>query len=245
MDALISGLAESSLSRHPKDGLRIWPRPTRSRPLNYSNGAHAVKNPLFYPADQDSFEQILQSLTPVLEPDLRLPDWPFKIPVGSADICQYGLAIAGSFGPVMQALVDEHADDSVSLVSFEPTPVSYREGYGRYAAFTTSAQSIAETFWELVNFEPDDEFAGSVTDISNVVGIVGSSGKWAVWAERWWDVAIVVSHQTGGAWLSAGVDFASAEEALHDFIEPEFEGALPEADRRTFLEYIRTRGTLA
>ena len=200
--------------------------------------------PHFYPVDPDSFAQVLGNLSRVLDPDCRLPNWPFKAPVGNADVCQYSLAIAGTFGPVLQELVDAHGDHSVSLVVFQPTPTYYRAGYGSYPAFTIPGQTIAEAYWGTVAYEPRDDPTGSVTYTANVVGIAGSSGAWAVWGERSWDLAIVLSQHSGGRWLSAGVDFLPVEEALANLTEPDFKIPLSDHTRSTFLQNVRTRGTL-
>lgn len=207
-------------------------------------GVGAVTDPHVYPVDDESFSQVLGVLTHAVDIDLRLPDWPFKIPVGNADLCQFSLAIEGPFGSVLQDLVDAHGDTSASVVVFDPTPAYYREHYGSYPAFTLSGRTIAQTFWEAVTYEPRDDPTGSVAYTANVVGIAGSSGEWAVWAERSWDIAIVLSRQSKGKWLSAGVDFVSVETALADFTEPDFKVPLSDQERSTFLDNIRTRGLL-
>ncbi len=203
-----------------------------------------MTDPHFYPADDDSFAQVLGDIAQVLEPDLRLPNWPFRVPVGNADVCQFSLAIEGPFASVLQDLVDAHGDASVSVAVFDPTPDYYREHYGSYPAFTTPGRTIAQTYWGAVAYEPGDDPTGAVAYTANVVGIAGSSGEWAVWAERSWDIAIVLSQQSGGNWLSAGVDFVSVEKALSDFTEPDFKVPLSDKERSTFLGNIRTRGSL-
>ena len=207
-------------------------------------GVRAMTDSHFYPVDDDSFTQVLGDIEQSLEPDLRLPNWPFKVPVGNADLCQFSHAVEGTFGPVLQDLVDGHGDVSVSVVVFDPTPAYYREHYGSYPAFTLPGRTIAQTFWGAVAHEPGDDPTGSVAYTANVVGIAGSSGEWSVWAERSWDIAIVLSQQSEGAWLSAGVDFVSVETALEDFTEPDFKVPLSDQERSTLLDNIRTRGSL-
>lgn len=204
-----------------------------------------MTDPRFYPVDPNYFARVLRDVTQVLDPDRRLPDWPFKAPVGNADVCQFSLAIEGPFGPVLQHLVDAHGDTSVSLVVFEPTPTYYRAGYGSYPAFTISGQTIAESYWSAVAYEPDDDPTGAVIFTADVVGIAGSSGAWAVWGERSWDIAIVLSQHVGGAWLEApDLNFVPVEEALCNYTEPDFKTPLSDEVRSTFLHNVRTRGTL-
>jgi hypothetical protein len=195
-----------------------------------------------YPSDRWSFERILGDVERVLKSDLRLPDWPFRVATGKADICQFSLAIEGPFGPVLQALVDTHADESVSLAVLDPRPDYYRENYGSYPAFMTPGGTIASTYWDLVAYEPGDDPTGAVTYTANVVALVGTSGAWAVWAERSWDLAIVVSQHANGPWTSHGVNFVSAAEALATFTEPDFKVPLPARERAAFLHNVRVRG---
>lgn len=195
-----------------------------------------------YPSDSRSFERILGDVERVLESDRRLPDWPFRVATGKADICQFSLAVEGPFGPVLQALVDTHADESVSLAVLDPRPGYYRESYGSYPAFTTPGGTIASTYWDLVAHEPGDDPTGAVTYTANVVAVVGTSGAWAVWAERSWDLAIVVSQHANGPWTSRGMNFVSAAEALATFTEPDFKVPLPARERAAFLHNVRVRG---
>ncbi|WP_084125979.1 hypothetical protein [Demequina sp. NBRC 110054] len=198
----------------------------------------------FYPVDAQSFARILGELAQVLHPDTRLPNWPFEVPEGHADVCQFDHAISGPFGAVLQDLVDTYGDATVSVAVFDPTPDYYRESYGSYPAFTTAGRTVSETFWGAVSYEPGGDPSGSVAYTANVVGIAGSSGEWAVWAERSWDIAIVLSRHSGGRWLSAGVEFVSVEAALADFTEPDFKVPLSDRARSTFLHNIRMRGSL-
>ncbi|MDR5701869.1 hypothetical protein [Agromyces aerolatus] len=50
--------------------------------------------------------------------------------------------------------------------------------------------------------------------------ITGSSGRWAVWGQRSWDLGILLSDSEDGPWKNAGVEFLSIEEALEYWVEP-------------------------
>jgi hypothetical protein len=194
-----------------------------------------------YPSDATSFQRILGSFERVLHTENRLPHWPFRSRTGTVDICQFSLAIEGPFGPVLQALVEAHEDTSVSLVVLDPAPAYYRTYYGSYPGFTLPAAGIAENYWDAVSFEPGGDPTGSVAYTANVVALVGSSGKWAVWAERSWDIALVQSQRAQGPWTSVGVNFVPVEDALANFTEPGYKLPLPSYQRATFLENFRKR----
>ncbi|HVK26541.1 MAG TPA: hypothetical protein VM677_34770 [Actinokineospora sp.] len=198
----------------------------------------------FYPSEEAVFERILGEVKRTLQTDLRLPEWPFRSAIGNAEVCQFSLAIEGPFGAVLQSLVDAHGDASVSLSVLDPNPNYYRDNYGSFPAFTLPGQAVGQTYWEAVAHEPGGDPTGSVAYTANVVGIAGSTGAWAVWAERSWDLAIVLSQRIGGAWASCGVTFVPADAALADFTEPDYKVALPPHERAMFLDNIQMRGTL-
>ncbi|MFD1575123.1 hypothetical protein ACFSEO_13355 [Agromyces cerinus subsp. nitratus] len=177
-----------------------------------------------------------------VDPDTRLPALPFRAPTGVLDICQYSNAIEGSFGPVLQSLVDSHGDSSVSLVVLDPSPQYYRRGYGSFPAFRVPGSGLSDAYWDLVAHEPEDDPTGAVIYTADVVAIVGSSGQWSVWGERSWDLAIVLSQIDGGPWLTCGVPFVPVEAALADFTMPDFKRPLPDTERSEFLRNIRERG---
>ncbi|MFJ4209097.1 hypothetical protein ACIPY2_11630 [Paenarthrobacter sp. NPDC089675] len=197
----------------------------------------------FYPTDVASFKRILDNLNKVVHVEHRLPLWPFRAPTGIVDICQYSHAIEGSFEPVLQALAAAHDDTTVSFAAMEPDPHYYRENYGSYPAFVLPAKSIGGRYWDAVSFEPIGDPTGSVAYTANVAALVGSSGRWAVWAERSWDIALVLSQHRDGAWTSAGVEFVSVENALANFTEPDFKTPLEENQRTSFIERFRRRGS--
>ena len=93
----------------------------------------------------------------------------------------------------------------------------------------------------MVAHEPDGDPTGAVTYTADVVALAGSSKRWAVWAERFWDLAIVFSEHSEGPWLSRGVPFVPVEVALTDFTEPDFKTPLGADQRATFLHNFRQR----
>lgn len=196
----------------------------------------------FYPVDLVSYERIVEDIKNTSDIDRRLPYWPFRIVTGNIDICQFSMAIERDFGPVLQLLADTHHDESVSVSAFEPTAGYYRDNYGSYSAFTLPTKTLGHDYWGAVSHEPSGDPTGALAYTANVVGMAGSTGAWAVWAERSWDLAIIASKFKDGPWRSTGVEFVRPETALADFTEPDFKLPLPPADREMFLRNFRARG---
>ncbi|WP_369372659.1 hypothetical protein AB1046_04270 [Promicromonospora sp. Populi] len=124
-------------------------------------------------------------------------------------------------------------------VTLDPTPAYYRDNYGTYGSFRVPGNRIGEAYWDAVSYEPQDDPTGALTFTANVVAIVGSTGLWSVWAERSWDIAIVMTQRPNGPWLSRGVDFVPVESALDNFTEPEFKTPLADGLRVEFLRNVR------
>ncbi len=164
--------------------------------------------------------------------------------MGHARFCQFSLAIEGPFGAVLHALADDGGDERVSVAVLEPSPDYYRANYGSFPVFTLSHHEIVQEYWHAVSHEPEGDPTGSIAYTANAVCITGSTGTWAVWAERAWDLAIVLSKDANGSWESVGVKFVDAETALADFTEPEFKTPLSNNARAEFLDNVHKRGQL-
>lgn len=199
---------------------------------------------MLYPTRAEAYADLLGSVETSVVTESRLPDWPFRAAVSNADICQFDEVVGGVFGPVLAALAEAHGDETITLVMFDPSPDLQRSYFGRYPAFRLPAESIADSYWHALAFEPNEDPAGAVNSVADVVVLAGDSGRWSVFAQRDWDLTIVSSQTVGGGWLERGVPFLSAEEALAEFTEPDFKIPLPPDDRATFLRHVRERGTL-
>lgn len=191
---------------------------------------------LRFPPDPAGFAVLSDGVERVVDTSSRLPQWPLRHRrTAHVDVCQYSHAIEGSFAPVLQSLADFHGDVVVTTLVLEPKPAYYREHYGGFSAFLLPRGDVSTSFWDCVSYEPAGDPTGALINTANVVATVGSSGVWAVWAERSWDLAIVLSDTVGGPWLSQGVPFVPIEVALADFTEPDFKKPLSNSQRSAFL----------
>lgn len=189
-------------------------------------------------SSEDQYNDIVRNVRVLVDVDRRLPVLPFRVG-GHIDVCQYSPAVDGSFGPVLQALANVYGDEFVSVAAFDPEPSVFCDEYGTYGAFRIPARGISDNYWWAMS----DESRGELTYVANVLALAGSSGRWAVWAERSWDLAIVMTQHAGGPWLSRGVPFVPAETALADFTEPDYKIPLSDGQRTAFLENIRRMGS--
>lgn|GEM_PF-776850 len=195
-----------------------------------------------YPESLTTFQRILDSVGRCVELESRLPAWPFTAPTGYVSACEYDDAIEGPFGPVLRSLADTYGDRQVSLVVLDPSPQYYRDNYGSYPAFSIAVERLV-SYWDVVAYEPGDDPTGAVIFTANTVAIVGDSGKWAVWEERWWGIALLLTSFKDGPWTGQEVEFFDAHDALAWFAEPPQSEQLDPEVRRILLSNIQLRGS--
>jgi hypothetical protein len=198
---------------------------------------------LHLPQSPEEFATCWARVTSVVDPSSRLPQSPFVAP-GVTDIAQYERLLGTDFVPVLDALAELHGDDDITLVTVEPDPAYYREHYSHFPALRVQRSALAECFWEGLAFEPLGDPTGSVAYTADVVAVAGSTGAWAVWGQRDWDLVLVHSAAASRPWLDVGVPFASAREALRDFTTPSRGGApVPDGEAATFAANLKPPGT--
>jgi hypothetical protein len=184
---------------------------------------------------------VFADLRRVLDLSTRMPNFPFLIEEGTDSFCQDVTFNAGSFGPFLERLSLQFNDEFVSGARLDPRHFLDNEDIrGNYSAFHIPSSDVADKYWDALTYEPNDSIANAINSNWNVLCATGSSGSWAIWGERRIGIAIV---RTAGSDVSWRVDsdwFLPPIEAIHAFIEPEFNRQPLSAEfRQTFLENVR------
>jgi hypothetical protein len=174
------------------------------------------------PPTAHGFERCWSAARAVVDVDCRLPLWPFAAPGGYVAIGQWERLLGGAFASVLRALARIHKDEFVALVVADPAPSYYLENYGFRPGFQLARGADEDEYWAALNYDPPGEhWPGMMIDSAKIVVVAGSSGSWAVWGERAWDLAIVHTAIADGPWLRAGIPFVSPSEALRTFTLPD------------------------
>ena len=180
----------------------------------------------------------VRQATALIDLSATLPAWPFLDRGGVIDFCDQGHW--HSFGPVLLALATQHGDESVAVAMVEPrqTVEAYVSDRA-FAAFTLRASGIVEGYQHLA------ETAELFTTADRLV-FGGSSGQWAVWADREWELAIVYARVGPATWREAAPDMFV--DSLADAIAIAglaFGLGLPVDQRRRFESTVLSAGELA
>ena len=200
-----------------------------------------MNNPVV--SSRGEYESVFSDLRRVMNLSARLPDLPF-LSEGTDSICEFERFCGGSFGPLLEALANQHRDQYVLGATLEPEfYVDHEDRSGTFAAFRIPASQIAKEYWRALRYEPDDDVAGAMYFTAHVLCVAGSSGSWAIWGERSIGVAIVRTAGSDVSWRNNSDWFLSPEDAIHAFIEPNFNRRpLSTEFRKSFLRKVRPFG---
>lgn len=158
----------------------------------------------------------------VIKPSVRLPSWPFTTMSGVVDVCEFEPSTSADFETVLMSLTQLHGDSSVSFLAIEKESRYFIKHYNFFPGFTLSVDSIPQGYWAALNHAPGGNEAESLLVRSEVITIFGSSGKWAVWAQRDWDMAVIFSESGPMVWRDRGITFLAPADAVEAWARPNF-----------------------
>ncbi|GAB78180.1 hypothetical protein SAMN05421595_0701 [Austwickia chelonae] len=190
------------------------------------------------------FQTLQASVAARVDLDVRLPRWPFREARGYALIFEYDRLLGGRFGNVLAELAETYGDDEVTAVGIDPRPAYYRDEYGLFPAFQVKGDRVRGEYGAALRFEPAGDPTGSLGDSLNAIAVAGSSGAWAVFGQRDWEIGLLLAPDSHGGWLAAGVPWFGADVDLDSIRSPAGWGAnLSDADREEFARRIREYGS--
>jgi hypothetical protein len=197
-----------------------------------------------FPADSVEFGRFVDLVERHVDASRRLPEWPFRTATGFVTIYEYDRVLGGSFGRVLEALVSDFGDSEVNVVGVVPESSYYLDGYDMFPAFVIAAGDIADGYLAGLRQEPDGDPTGALGDSLDVVAMAGSSGAWAVWAQRDWEIGVLLTSAPSGAWRSVDVPWFGPDADLDSIRSPAGWGlALSEADLTIFRDQVHKRGS--
>lgn len=166
----------------------------------------------------------------------RLPEWPFVTERGYATIFEYDRILSGPFGSVLAELARTYSDDAITVVAIEPDSAYYRREYKLLPALRLRRESIERRYGELIRFEPAGDPTGSLEVSANVLVITGTSGLWAVFAQRDWEIGLLLTTQAHRPGLGDGVQSFGPETDIRSLRSPDGWGVPIADDARTEFE---------
>ncbi len=193
-------------------------------------------------SSREELEIVLTDLRKVMNLSVRLPDFPFLSEVGTDSFCQDHQITA--FEPILEALALQYQDSFVSGARIDPHyQLDDADMRGTFSAFHIPPSQIANQYQSVMTYEWDDNPAEAMANYWNVLCMAGSSGSWAIWAERMMGIVIVRTIGSDVSWRNDSDWFLPAREAVSVFIGQEFyRTGVPEDLRQNFLRNVRPIG---
>ncbi|MFV0459446.1 MAG: hypothetical protein ACK5MT_11835 [Actinomycetales bacterium] len=197
-----------------------------------------------FPGNEEEFHVLEHAIGLQIDTTRRLPDWPFRAATAFARIYEFDRVLGGSFGAVLGALAAGYGDDAVTVACFDPEWRYYRDEYTFFPGFQIPGDVVGARYAEGLQHEPDDDPTGALAFTANVIGIAGSSRSWALWGQRDWEIALLLTQDESGPWAAVPVPVWGRDIDLASIRSPVGWGApLSEQDLQTFWANVRDRGS--
>lgn len=197
-----------------------------------------------FPERDEEFLRLQDDMQRELDIAARLPSWPFRAPTGFATIYEYDQVLGGTFGSVLDALADTYGDEACGIVGLEPTVDYYRVAYGHYPGLWLRRDSLRDGYGIGMRHEPGGDPTGALAFTINVIGMFGTSGAWSIWAQRDWEIGLLLTRDSLGPWLDQPVPWFPRDVDLDTIRSPSGWGMpLTEEDRSTLWRNLRERGS--
>ena len=173
-----------------------------------------------------------------------LPDWPFLTPSGFLTIFEYDRVTGGGFGSVIHSLADVYGDDWIIVIATDPGPATYRDSYQVFPAFEIASADVASGYGDGMWFEPGGDPTGALELWVDRLAIFGTSNRWTVWADRGWEIGLLLTPDESGPWLDQDVQGFHPSIDLATIRSPAGWGVpLRDGDIRRFQRNVVNRGS--
>jgi len=194
--------------------------------------------------DRREFEHILRSVGSSVKCDGRLPKWPFLAQKSYIHFVEYDRVLGGDFGATLLALARAYGDSSVAFVAVEPSARCYSDLYGTMPGFEVDLHVLEKGYAEGIGHEPGGDPNGALAYASDALAIAGSSGRWGLWGQREWEIALLSTPQDDGPWLRTPVPLYGRGINLESIRSPAgWSTPLNEQERGELCRNIRLRGS--
>lgn len=148
--------------------------------------------------------------------------------------------LGGRFAAVLIALAQTYGDRTVATIVLDPDARFYSEVCGFLPGFQVEAGSPETGYGTGLRYDPVGDPAGATEYAANVIAIAGSSGRWVLWGQRDWEIALLCTPQGSGPWERMPVPVFGRELVLDSIRSPAGWGvALGEAELREFWQSVR------
>jgi len=180
-----------------------------------------------FASDPEQLHAVLGRLANLVDTARDLPESVFQTEGGEYAFCDFGRVFRREFASVLTQLTRVAGDEYVQLVSL-PEPRDYLLPSGSsFGALKIPTAELAASYWPAVALWPEAGSGKALMYSAVRVVLFGSQGGWTIWADRFWEIAIVRTDFSDSSWrdgMDYFFDISSAQNVYTEFAQrPEFE----------------------
>lgn len=146
----------------------------------------------------------LGTATSVIDTGLRFPAVPFRGLTGNCWVLAFDDILGSRFSGRLMELAAAFGDQAVEVVAADQDAEEWLRHQGVLPGFIAPVDSLVDTYLKCMWKSPDGSIGWELGHVANDFALVGSSGKWALWAQRDWEIGLLVT--TGDFQLAASED---------------------------------------
>ncbi|HLP23156.1 MAG TPA: hypothetical protein VK139_03835 [Microbacteriaceae bacterium] len=199
---------------------------------------------LFEPAtDEHAFKHLVDSVSGAVRLDGAFPRFPFRRQ-GYVSIIDWGCVISPILGRALEQLTNMYGDTHVEVYGRNLSTDNFRDSYGYFPGFVVATEQVNAGYQAGIskNWNPRPGFINSLDVLAQRIAVVGSSGHWALWGERRWEIGLL---QTSDELDLEEFDYLPLYDRNSDFtgcLPPEGWGGYPKEIVDHFVNTVRTQG---
>lgn len=132
--------------------------------------------------DKKQFEEATHWVTKTFNYEQRLPNQVCKVPFQKTVVLDFDHAMSRSFWNELEELMCLSGDSFVIMAVLDPNPVDYYyKEFSRYNWCVLQKGTTADEYWSMLEQGPEESPADAILFNSEVVVMLSSSMKWAIW----------------------------------------------------------------
>lgn len=164
----------------------------------------------FFAQTRDDYRDARARAAVLIDLEAELPAQVFRPEGGLFDFCDFGWCTGPDFLPVLRSLAELHGDDFITVV------LPDRHTPKRLERYESSDRGMPAATFPAVRIDALYEL-GAGADLlqsADELAIVGSSGRWAIYGEYSWEVAVLWSANGPRVWQEHDTPFLTEFEAV-------------------------------
>lgn len=198
-----------------------------------------------YVQTEAAWRNSLLQVSEVVDLSARFPRWVFRVPQGHITIFEFDVVVAAVFGDVLARLAAVYGDTEITVVVLDPPKDTLKDLCGRLPSFILRASEVVDDYGAAIFASAGSGLVDELAYHAENIAIVGTSKRWGVWAQRDWEIGILLTQHESGPWL--GVEDApgfSKDFDIVDLRSPEgWDMPLTDGQLREFRRNFAERGT--